>query len=173
MTTATNTPTSLYEAATQNLLSVYHTIAETADTALMIGEMVASDVLEFGNYLGKEVKTLTDKALPKPLNAIVQKIFNSAPFIAACLILPAPARFLWMFSVTVINISYNNPFHPQTYANIYYGNAFCFLTDAAKDFVSYTATGNFGLFIATCLDLVFSGIYALKAEHAEEAISNP
>ena len=162
---------SFYLEIKKDLAMAYDLCSVGCDSLVHISEMVCDNILQVGNFFGRQVTLISNHLLPKKIAKIIQNIFNSAPFIATWHILPGPYCTLLSGVMTISSICRLKPFSSTTYINFYNGQAFHFLTNAAKDFVGYTVKGHFGLFIAMCLDLTVSAIYAINAQRIEHANS--
>ena len=160
-----------YNQIKKDLATAQKLCLQAVDTAFYVSEMVCDDILEVGNFFGRQVKNITEHLLPSKVAAVAQKVFNSTLFIACWHILPHHYCTFMLCAVSITSAIKLKPFSQTTYVNFYNAQAFHFLTNAAKDLVSYTLRGHFSLFIAMCLDLAVSAVYAVRAQHIEHANS--
>ena len=142
-------------------------IIEGCDFTFMVAEGAIDDILEFGTWMGKEVKTLTDKTLPKPFATIVQRAFNSLPFFLACQVLPVYITLPAMLGLTIINLLDKNPFSNQTNCNINHGVAFSRAYRALENTASFVFTGDIRYLAAAVISGIFGAAFYIKGRQYE------
>lgn len=130
--------------------------SSACDAVVMHIDAAWNDVIEFGDWMGRKVKEKTDRALPKPLNLIVQRAFNSLPIILAWQLLPGivtlPVALLF-FAVHLVD---DNPFSAQSYRKIYDGTAFDSVITATSCLAAFAMTYRSDYFIRACINALWA-----------------
>lgn len=133
--------------------------AEAYDAIVMCVDTAFDDVIEFGSFLGRNVEDWTNKHLPKPLNIITQRAFNSLPVILAWQLLPFYITASAFVIFGIAHLVTEAPFSAQTYRNVYDGTAFDSVIDGTTQFALFMATGNFGYFAGSCIQAILAACF--------------
>ena len=137
-------------------------ITAASNAVVLCVKSAWDDSIEFGCWMGRQVEEVTDKSLPKPLNIIAQRAFNSLPVILAWQLLPSAVMIPAALIFGAIHLIDQNPFSKQTYRNVYDGLAFNRLLFATECLALFAVSGdNINYFIQACIHTVIAyGIFS-------------
>ena len=150
-------------------------VIESFDLALMAAEAVTREICETGTLMGKQVKEMSEKHLPKPVAIIVQKAFDSLPVFAVYATLPYFITLPALALVVIASIAdaENAPesrlLSDRVHANIWHGIAIAKALNTASSAIELIKTAQVACLISTIVQAIATAILYERGNFYYEA----